>query len=322
MRALTLNEALIYGNGVERSFLCPVHGDSRPSASVNTIKKVWYCYTCHAHGDLTGEARLAEPDYQVMKRWIEEKLDEGKVYSESWLSRWDAGPVHPYWLDRVGELAAREFRLGYDPEVAAVTYPLRSVAGEVLGVVRRALDPSANPRYRYPKGVDVGRLLFGYRPLHRARVVLVEGALDAIALWNVGVPALAIYGSRLSEDQVALVDRIDPLEVWTCYDRDDAGWQAHRDTERAFRHRLVGRVKWPKAWGKDIDELTPERRLSVVGGLLDTPTDVVVSDVEDDVGSETCESHPPNQTSSSPSTCRRGRLAIRPRRSSPSSRSV
>ena len=57
---------------------------------------------------------------------------------------------------------------------------------------------------------------------------------------------------------------------WTytpAYDATTPGWEAHKITERAFQHRLVGGVTWPKAWGKDIDEMTPERRLSVVGGL-------------------------------------------------------
>jgi len=267
MRALTLSEALTYGRGAERPFLCPEHGDSRPSASVNVVKKVWYCYTCHAHGDLTGEARLTEPDYHTVKMWMDRKLATDTVYPEAWLDRWDAGPVHPYWLERVGEAAARRFRLGSDPDANACTYPLRDPTGLVRGVVRRALG-GEGPKYRYPAGIDVGRLLFNYTPDHRSAVVLTEGALDAIALWNVGIDAFAIYGSRLSEFQVRLIDRIDPEYVYTCYDLDKAGWIAHCDTERAFRHRLVDRLVWPKAWGKDIDEIGEIRRKHVVNDLV------------------------------------------------------
>lgn len=267
MRALTLAEAIRFGHGVERPFLCPEHGDSRPSASVNIIKKVWYCYTCHAHGGLDGEALLAEPDYHQMRLWVDRKLAEGTVYPESWLAQYDAGPVHPYWLRRVGEVAARRFRLGSDPEAEAVTYPLRDPAGQVLGVVRRSLN-SGGPKYRYPAGIDVGRLLFNYSTDQRRAVVLVEGALDAIALWNVGVDAFAIYGSRLSVDQVRLVDKVDPEWVYTAYDADNAGWQAFLDTRRAFRHRRVGRLTWPKAWGGDIDEIGETRRRKVVDGLV------------------------------------------------------
>jgi DNA primase len=269
MRALTLAEALRFGRGIERPFLCPEHGDSRPSASVNIVKGKWYCYTCHAHGSLGGEALLAEPDYHTMKLWLDKKLEEGRVYPEAWLSRWDAGDVHPYWEARVGAATARFFRLGYDPDRDAVTYPLRDASGAVLGVVRRALDAEGvGPKYRYPTGVDVGRLLFHYTPDQRDAVVLTEGALDAIALWRSGVDAFAIYGSRLSVAQVRLIDKIDPEYVYTCYDLDDAGWRAHRDTERAFPHRLVSRLTWPRAWGKDIDEIGATRRKKVVHDLV------------------------------------------------------
>jgi DNA primase len=269
MRALTLAEALRFGRGVERPFLCPEHGDSRPSASVNIIKKQWYCYTCHAHGGLGGEALLAEPDYHTMKLWLDNKIDEGQIYPESWLSRYDAGPVHPYWVDRVGEAAARGFRLGYDSGTAAYTYPLRDPRGRVLGIVQRS-SGGEGPKYKYPQGVDVGRLLFNYTPDQRDAVVLVEGALDAIALWNVGVDAFAIYGSRLSVEQVRLIDRIDPERIYTAYDMDDAGWEAYRMTERSFKHRLVTRLTWPKAWGKDIDEIGEIRRRKVVDDLAST----------------------------------------------------
>jgi DNA primase len=297
-RVHTLHEALVYGKGTERPFLCPAHGDSRPSASLNVVKGVWYCYTCHAHGGLSGEDALVEPDYRIMKRWLEERLEEGHVYPEAWLSRWDAGGVHPYWQQRVGDRAARHYRLGYDPELDAATYPLRDPTGAVLGVVRRALGDDG-PRYRYPPGVDIGRLLFNYSPVGRPAVVLTEGALDAIACWNVGVEAFAIYGSRLSEDQIRLIDRIDPEWVYTCYDNDDAGWQAHLDTERAFRHRLVDRIRWPRSWGKDIDEVGETRRRKLL------------SVISDGVQSQACESNRTSQTISSSSTSPAGRLVIR-----------
>ena len=225
------------------------------------------CYTCGAHGHLGGEALLAEPDYESTKRWLESELAEPTVYPESWLNRYDAGPIHWYWTERVGDDAARAFRLGYDAEADAVTYPLRDPCGRVLGVVRRPLGGDG-PKYKYPWGVDMGRLLFNYTPDQREVVVLCEGALDAIALWNSGVHAFAIYGSQLSVDQVNLIDRIDPTTIYTCYDADDAGRKVHLQTCQLFRHRLVSRLTWPRAWGKDIDEIGPTRRQRVLSELV------------------------------------------------------
>lgn len=297
MRPQTLPEALTYGHGVERPFLCPVHGDSRPSASVNTLKGVWVCYTCGAHGGITGEYALIEPDYAAVKLWFAQKMEEQRVYPESWLARWDAGPVHDYWLNRVGEDAARAFRLGWDTEQDAGTYPIRDPGGRVLGVVRRPLQAGDGPKYFYPTGVDVGRLLFNYTPTHRSSVVLVEGALDAIALWRSGVDAFAIYGSTLHQDQVALIDRVDPDRIYTCYDNDDAGFKAYVETVRAFPHRLVTRLTWPASWGKDIDEVGEDRRKKIVSRVVSSSLVCIESG--------TCESSPPRpqlRISSSTST--------------------
>lgn len=262
MRVWSLHEALTYGSGDERPFLCPVHGDSRPSASVNIIKKKWFCYTCGARGGLTGEDALLEPDYDVMREWFAKKTEEKRVYPESWLARYTAGSVHSYWANRVGEAAARHFQLGWDVESDRLTYPLRDPGGGVLGVVRRRgpdVDPGRGgrgaPKYLYPAGVDVGSLLFNYDQQQHDVLVLVEGALDAIALWRVGVHAVAIYGARLSDEQVRLIARCDPHTVVTAYDNDDAGWQAHSETRRALRGVRVQRLSWPKSWGKDVDEI-------------------------------------------------------------------
>jgi hypothetical protein len=284
MRHWTLAEALVYGRGVERPFLCGVHGDSRPSASVNVVKKKWYCYSCGASGGLTGEDALIEPDYEVMKNWFAQKMEEQRVYPESWLARWDASGVHPYWRQRVGLEAATAFRLGADPERHAVTYPLRAPEGTVLGVVRRNLGDDG-PKYLYPKGIDVGRLLFNYSPVHRRTVVLVEGALDAIAFWNIGVTAFAIYGAVLGPEQAKLIERVDPDYIVTAFDADDAGWRAHCQVENTFKRRLVERMKWPRSWGKDVDEICPTRLRSVVDDLASPGLSCV--------GSSTCSSTVP-----------------------------
>jgi DNA primase len=305
-RAYTLSEVLVRGRGTERPFLCPVHGDSRPSASVNMIKKKWYCYTCGAHGGLTGDALLMEPDYEAMARHLEDQMEaEGRTYSESWLNVFDAGPVHPYWLDRFDEATARNFRLGYDVDTESVTYPLRDQQGSVLGVVRRPLV-TLDRKYNYPSGVDISRYLFNFTPGARRVIVLVEGAMDAIACAMSGIEAWAIYGSRLSKAQVALIDRADPMFIWTAFDADDAGWSAHQQVERAFPHRAVVRATWPRSWGKDVDEIGDENRRKVFSDLLNV-------DSECGVVSASCRSHQQTSTkypTTSSSTSKPGTMRI------------
>lgn len=257
-----LTWALTHGHGVERSFLCPVHGDTRPSASVNVLKGVWVCYSCGAKGTL--DTVLTEnQQMDALEEMLKDRSDliQRKTYTESWLNQFDSGPVHPYWLSRFSSAAITQFRLGFDPAHEAVTYPLRSPSGSVLGVVRRSLTQDSGPKYQYPLGVNVSDLLFNYSTDAREVVYLVEGALDAVACWEAGVEAFAIYGSRFSARQLELVVRTGAFDVVCVFDQDEAGESAYRQVLEMAKGRFVHRMSWDRALGKDIDELDLMTRL-------------------------------------------------------------
>lgn len=255
--------ALTHGTGVERMFLCPVHGDNNPSASVNVLKGVWICYSCGAKGTLDSvitDPNVAMDALDELVKSMAEELDP-VYYTESWLNQFDSGPVHAYWISRFGYAAVKHFRLGFDPGRGAVTYPLRSPGGRVLGVVRRRLDHDGGPKYLYPPGVNVSDLLFNYSADARPVVYLVEGALDAVACWEAGVEAFAVYGARISERQLALLDRTGALDVVCVFDQDEAGESAYAQVKEMAKGKFVHRMSWDRALGKDIAELDLPTRL-------------------------------------------------------------
>jgi DNA primase len=279
-----LTWALTHGSGVERSFLCPVHGDTNPSASVNVLKGLWICYSCGAKGTLdsvlTDNQQMDAVNELV--RALAEDL-EPVHYTESWLNQFDSGPVHAYWIKRFGYAAIKHFRLGFDPTGAAVTYPLRSPGGRVLGVVRRRLDDAGGgPKYKYPFGIDVSDLLFNYSADARPVVYLVEGALDAVACWEAGVEAFAVYGARISTRQLELLDRTGALDVVCVFDQDEAGETAYEQVKELARGRFVHRMSWDRALGKDVAELPLSTRLDQFEKVR-----------QDLLGSPTCESSSP-----------------------------
>jgi DNA primase len=59
----------------EKSILCPVHDDSRKSASVNSDKGVWVCYACAAGGSgiqiIMARENLAYPE---ARSWAEKNI--------------------------------------------------------------------------------------------------------------------------------------------------------------------------------------------------------------------------------------------------------
>lgn len=248
----------------------PDHNDSNPSASINVKKRLWVCYSCGKGG--TVEALLGG---RIIDETTEELLDEIEgflsttgeeqpVYPEAWLDQFDLAGVHPYWTGRgLSEDVCRLFRLGYDPESGRATYPLRSPSGAVWGVVGRAVGAQL-PKYKYPGHAPVSKTLFGYHLLQGfyGDVVLCEGALDAMALWDVGITAVAVLGSRLSLEQSELLVRLSPTSLTLAFDKDDAGEKAEARiiASKKLIHIPMRIMPWHPDDAKDPLDLPPEQR--------------------------------------------------------------
>jgi DNA primase len=270
LKALVRQRFTVRGEiGDEMVVVCPHpdHSDHNPSASINVKKRVWVCYACGRGGRLEDllDGNIADPDVDELLDELTSslKVKESKTYPESWLDQFD-GALHPYWLSRgLSEEVCREFRLGYDFSTGRATFPLRSPSGAVLGVTGRSIDNS-QPRYQYPPGVKISETLFAYYKVRGGvrDVVLTEGALDAIAMWDVGVPAVAQMGANLSRTQIELMRRLGLRTITLAYDQDHAGRVA---VERALTNPLLNfsnfrLMSWAPDEGKDPLDLPPDRR--------------------------------------------------------------
>ena len=120
--------------------------------------------------------------------------------------------------------------------------PIRDVQGRIVAFTARQLDqtpqndPSKDAKYINSPETPIfhkGRILFG---LEHARThlkdnnesfLLVEGQLDAIRCWTVGLhTAVATQGTALTEEQLTLMRRYDPKQVECLLDGDTAGRKA------------------------------------------------------------------------------------------------
>jgi len=70
----------------------------------------------------------------------------------------------------------------------------------------RGTTGDMDPKYLNPTDVDFGKLLCGWElaPL-RSDLVLVEGPLDAIKMWQHGIPAVSLLGKVLHDEQMAML---------------------------------------------------------------------------------------------------------------------
>lgn len=109
-----------------------------------------------------------------------------------------------------------------------VIIPLHDTKGNIIGFAGRTpLD--AQPKYLYTYGFAKSECLFN---LHRAKkytnegLIIVEGPLDAMQLWNIGFKnVVSIYGASPSEEQISLISRYTD-KVYLSFDNDKAGHNA------------------------------------------------------------------------------------------------
>lgn len=235
---MTLEEALDHGRGEERPFRCHMHDDTTASASVNVLKRVWFCHACHAKGVV--DSKRAPKVEELLAMLEPEKT--ARVYPEAWLEEFTDWSTRIYWDDRLPRWVTWNLGMGHDPVLDEPTFPVHTAGGSLAGVGRRKTYPEgeSGPRYVYPQhwsaSVSLGGSR-GRRPVGYPVLTLVEGFADAAGVIQTGCPALCTYGAGLHKPQIELIAQHAPKLILLGFDMDDAGEAA---VSRAFKQ--IGRM--------------------------------------------------------------------------------
>lgn len=259
---------------------CPFHagGQERtPSCSVSTEKPVFFCHACKTSGHITQLFRQFGIGQSSAKLLIEraglrssktKKNRAGEtvyvdpneaqnpyrgnfILDEDVLDPYRQAPVH---LLRKGfrKDVLWHFEVGYDPVNLRITFPLRNIYGDLVGLSGRALTENAHPRYkiyreelrqrarkeewyldpRYSlESVKKALLWHGHltRPFfaqdEHSWLVLTEGFKACMWVFQAGYQLVnGLIGSYLSKLQRNLITR-DVGRVVLFLDNDEAGWE-------------------------------------------------------------------------------------------------
>jgi DNA primase len=257
--------------GSEVDVCCPIHGERNASLRINVDKGLFFCHGCGAKGTLIRLAKSMKVPYAGSS---ETEMDIGMLYAkldqlnhggrgnqvqrfldEDYLKRYDF-PTK-YWTERgltADTVAA--FDLGFDVMADAATIPVRNPEGRLIGVTRRFLSPDSDSKYKDPKGFVKGENLFASWLVaadEAHTVVLTEGPMDAMKVWQAGHPAMAQYGSHVTKHQIRLMRRLGIVTVVLFYDNDSAGKKVFEEAI-GLTYELQG--------GERVQVYDPERDLS------------------------------------------------------------
>jgi hypothetical protein len=191
--------------------------DRRGSFSFNHATGWYQCFKCAVHGRLDGFEDLEEPE--------EEDRPEMKApFGFYELCRGDGrgaaalDPARKYLRGRglTDEQLWREAHVGaciegfYDGRVVV---PVLSPDGDWLGFVARAWMKKHPIPYLYPRGMARREVLYNHAALlvrTEKPVFVVEGVLDALALWP---DAVAVLGKPSDGQLIALAETPRPVAV-------------------------------------------------------------------------------------------------------------
>jgi DNA primase len=150
---------------------------------------------------------------------------------------------------------------------------LHDPVGQPLGYAGRVLDPERvlrQGKWRLPPRFPKASVLFNYHrvaaQLHQG-VVLVEDPWSVMRLAQIGIPALALLGTTLSQAQHSLLEGAP--QILLMLDGDGAGRLATRELCQSLLHARVASVVLPD--GIDPDQLSDHELHTCCGLFLPVP---------------------------------------------------
>lgn len=271
----------------EWACLCPFHKDSNPSFSFNVKRGLFVCYACDARGTAS---KLAD-HLGVVASDTPRSIDELKskiemlgqpvasaTISKSLIDVWRTSPRRSeVWATRgiTDDDMLDDFDLGVDELHNAMTIPVHHPSSKrPVSVIRRLLQPEpGSPKYRYERGFKISENLYGSwhaRQRNTSAVAVTEGSIDTLALWHVGIPAVALLGSRVSKTQAALLRSLDVRTIVVMTDNDTAGRRAAEELAAVMPGSGVRclRPTWWPSKAKDPAEMSESDRLESFGSAL------------------------------------------------------
>jgi DNA primase len=270
---------------------CPIHrGDNSNAFHVDLEKNLFHCFTRCGGGSIFDFVMKKEniSFYQAAKKvWEtfypqeqEQKQKDQRLHFQLTLQ-----PDHPYLRRRnIDVNLARHFQMGfcqYGMMKNRIAIPIFDRQRKLVAYCGRAVEEHMRPKYLFPKNFTKSHYLFNIQNIdididididtdtdtdissksnvchHQTQtkpVFIVEGFFDCIHLVKLGFEALAVMGSSITHQQLALLKQINRFYI-LMLDGDEAGI---RGMTRISQEMRRWNLLFKPVWLKLLDVKEPE----------------------------------------------------------------
>lgn len=206
-----------------------------------------------------------------------QEAEEPKVFSREELKPY-LYRYRPYLLKRgISDEVMKKFVVGYDKEQQATAFFWRDAnTGKVVAVKFRSIK--GKQFYYLEGGQPVKNHIFGLYQLKQEGhkiAFIVESEIDALYLWSLGIPALALGGSTLSKSQKRLLLLSDIKELVIATDNDKAGYRIAKALHRELGGHMDIQKLYLPPYAKDVNDLPPAELLNYAAHLEDWSIEVL-----------------------------------------------
>jgi DNA primase len=218
--------------------LSPDHPDKHPSFSVNLETGAGKCFGCGFYvsdkywinGEMSEEEieeLLRKNKYSSLKNKFKK---EEEVAPMVFLPPKDAD-VEDGWRGLTRETLDKLqiYICNTGKYAGRVIFPMQNEYGNIAAFNTRALSADIKPKYKYSYGIKVDDLVYPntklLKELNKPYVVVVEGIMDAISMYQDGIPAILNFGvnNTIKSKKIGELLKLGVETIYLGLDNDEAG---------------------------------------------------------------------------------------------------
>lgn len=186
---------------------------------------------------------------------MERSISQPSFISEQELASYRFTHSYMYQRKLTDEVIER-FDVGYDKATDSITFPVKDLDGKVAFIQRRAIS---SKNFLNQSSIQKGSIVYGlYEAMEAGKrdVFVCESIIDALTLWAVGKPSVALMGAVPSERQLELLTNGYLRSITLALDNDEAGKKGAEQIRKRKKEGIIIYEAILPAGVKDVNDCT------------------------------------------------------------------